>query len=342
MVGASELLWSAQTSFHPKMLRDRNYFRFKLLDDSDVPCITQSATRVDTGEWCLNSRNTDPPLVTGQTFWKACRTRLPQQSTETSKTHQLEPIWSQVEGILLGLERLAMIIMFRWLLRSLISSCSLLLFEDAQAIMFWIRCDHESIMFLCNADNTSKWSTFQSTESNTWFTYYGSTIQLYSWQHIAPFWLIICLDSLLRSCGSFSSLITFQESNSCLSFAMPGLVLSLVVLLVSCLWWQGLLWKGMRLQVGYIQEYVAFWCSKQLVAIFANALHSFAHIYVPGCPSSKDGVAIFFPLFSLPCQCWWQKASSSAASEMELSGIGRSRLLLAVSWQRGYSLIAKS
>lgn len=44
LVGASELLWSAQTNFHPKMLRDRNYFRFKLLDDSDVPCITQSAT----------------------------------------------------------------------------------------------------------------------------------------------------------------------------------------------------------------------------------------------------------------------------------------------------------
>lgn len=56
----------------------------------------------------------------------------------------------------------------------------------------------------------------------------------------------------------FSSLITFQESNSCLSFAMPGLVSSLFVLLVSCLWWQGLLWMGMRLQVGYMQEYVAF------------------------------------------------------------------------------------
>ena len=35
------------SNFHPKMLRDRNYFRLKLLDDSDVPCMTQYATRVD-------------------------------------------------------------------------------------------------------------------------------------------------------------------------------------------------------------------------------------------------------------------------------------------------------
>ena len=327
--------------FSPKDAARSQLLSFQLLDDSDVPCITQSATRVDTGEWCLNSRNTDPPLVTGQTFWKACRTRLPQQSTETSKTHQLEPIWSPVEGILLGLERLAMIICFddfcdRWS-HPAVFCCSR---------MLKLSCFEYVV--------TMKVSCFSATQTTLRNDQLFSplnlmpdlliTVALYnyiSWQHIAPFWLIICLDSLLRLCGSFSSLITFQESNSCLSFAMPGLVLSLVVLLVSCLWWQGLLWKGMRLQVGYIQEYVAFWCSKQLVAIFANALHSFAHMYVAGCPSSKDGVAVFFPLFSLPCQWWWQKASSSAASEMELSGIGRSRLLLAVSWQRGYSLIAK-
>ena len=92
---------------------------------------------------------------------------------------------------------------------------------------------------------------------------------------------------------------------------------------------------GPRVELGGIA------CILPLVAGLAMERNETAHMYVAGCPSSKDGVAVFFPLFSLPCQWWWQKASSSAASEMELSGIGRSRLLLAVSWQRGYSLIAK-